>query len=247
MDDRLLAPAAVAHVDWKLVEQARSANQAAASALYEQRRLQGARGVVLLITSQHPLVENPATGLRDWPGVEYLARLDQGLELASTWQSQGRPLTVITLGDLHRDDAGVPDDCPLAEAGQRYLREHGLPAELLLNAETVAQQRQEGIYCTEDEVAVAADALTRDPRMGLVVAVCGQAQAQRVLLAGQNCRVPLQVNTPLVFEGDQLADPATFHHEAAFETLHVTPLDVAAPHDPRPFLRLREVVKQQRR
>lgn len=224
---------------------ARLSLRASASRLHTSRH--AASGVVIYLASQHPLISEHRSGPRRIPGAEFQARIERSASLAHSFDQRGQRIAIVISGDLHRDDNGEPDATTLREAGIAGLKDSGVRDEWIVSVDTVQRYRPDGVYCTEDEVAIAAGVFRDDSSFGYLIGVCGQAQVLRVLLAAQNERVPMQVETPLVFRADgHLADPATFWHEPGKEALVNIPPTLNQPLDPQAALDMREALKAAR-
>lgn len=233
------------HYDADELLDARNALRTRSSNLHQSRST--CKGVVIYLASQHPLVSTTVDGPRDTPGPEFAARIERAATLAKTFDDLGWTVSIVASGNLHQDDDGIPDALSLRDAGIRGLVSHGVREDWIVPETAVERYRPDGVYCTEDEVAVAAGVFRDDPIYSNLIGVCGQAQALRVLLAAQNEGVPIQVETPLVFEGERLIDPAHMWHEPSKEVVVSIPATLTMPLDPDVAAKIRAQLKVARK
>jgi hypothetical protein len=130
--------------------------------------------VLVEISSQHNLVNGV-------PGPEYTLRLEYGLALFHRLSAQGLHVEVVTLGSIHK-----PDAVSLSEAGTRWLRERGVPAEVLHGDDLIDRYKGPGVpwpgvYNSADEAFVAASYF-RDEEFGQIHCIAGSAQVHRKAL-----------------------------------------------------------------
>jgi hypothetical protein len=130
--------------------------------------------VLLEISSQHNLVNGK-------PNEEYVLRLERGIELYHVFLGQGLSVEILTLGSVHK-----PDTVSLTEAGERYLRERGVPSKILRGEELIERYKGKnapwpGIYNSADEAFVAASYF-KDEGFGQLHSIAGSAQAHRKAL-----------------------------------------------------------------
>lgn len=154
---------------------------------------------LIVAHAQHP-IEN---GI--YPGNDFRARLDMAaLTFRQPAEHSSQTLLYVP-GSLHRGDS-----VSLSEAGVDYLRDQGIPRDVLRGAEWNTLFRNEkGVYCTADEVEVAVRGLTeiaKSKETGRrVVAVCALGQAARLKLH---------------YDGFGLASNELTFHTAGSDALH---------------------------
>jgi hypothetical protein len=195
----------------------------------EQQRAEriavGASGILIYLATQHPLVAAGASAganaPRDRPGDEFRARIDRVVQLARRFSERKQEVLVVVSGNRHRDQHGVEDALSLREVAVRELTAADVP---VVDGATVAKYRPNGVFCTEDEMAVVAGVYRAGERFRDVVGVCGQAQSMRVRVAAENEGLLMQIETPLVVDGTgQLVSPNAFWHQVDTETVKLVP------------------------
>jgi hypothetical protein len=123
------------------------------------------------VSAQHPLQDGRV------PGEEFRARLDKGLELYHEL-SATIAVQIYVPGSRHRHK-GVDDAVSLSLAGCSYLRERGLPEEVLHGDDLNERYKgQDGVYGSADEAFVASSYF-RDAGLGQLLSVMSPAQVMR--------------------------------------------------------------------
>lgn len=140
---------------------------------------QSIRKDLIEVAAQHPLID------RTRPGEEFIARLHLGIELYRRSQAAGAVCEIYVPGSRHMDE-GIEDAVSLSEAGARYLRAHGVPAQAVRGDDLNDRYKgptapQPGVYCSADECFVAAE-YWRDGGFGRLLSVVSPGQLLRKML-----------------------------------------------------------------
>lgn len=131
--------------------------------------------ILIEVASQHPLRPDGR------PNLEFQARLDRAVELYNDLTSKGNKVRVYVPGSPHVGP-GNAEETSLSEAGCHYLREHGLPGDVLFGDEAnVKYKGDDGVYNSADECFVAAN-LFKDGWFGRLLCVCAPNQLLRKTL-----------------------------------------------------------------
>jgi hypothetical protein len=149
----------------------------AAYKLMEERR--NIPTVLIEVSSQHQLRQ----GL--YPGEEYAARLDVGIELYHKAKKQGLKPTIEVLGSRHRE-GDIEDKRTLSIAGKEYLVERGIPAEDIHGDDLIERYKGPdhawpGAYNSADEAYIASRYFIEE-NFGHLWTVIAPAQLHRKML-----------------------------------------------------------------
>ena len=133
------------------------------------------RSVLIEVAAQHPLVNGSE------PGEEFTARLERGKELFEKFRAEGMHVELYVPGSRHVHE-GDPDKISLSEAGSFYLKNAGVPAEVIHGEDlNTAYKGTSGVYNSADECFVAASYF-KDQGFGRLVSVVSPAQLLRKTL-----------------------------------------------------------------
>lgn len=150
-----------------------------ALALDAVRARQAVAADLIEVAAQHKLID----GL--YPGPEFAARLERGMELYRASLASGRHAEIYVPGSRFMDN-GIADKVTCSAAGMRYLVERGIPAAAVhgddLNARYKGPEApQPGVYCSADECFVAAR-YWQDGGFGRLLSVVSAGQLLRKML-----------------------------------------------------------------
>lgn len=169
--------------------------------------------VLIEVAAQHPLVD----GVK--PNEEFSERHLRGIELYNEYTNRGYEVIFYVPGSRHVFE-GVADNISLADAGSRFLLQHGIPAEAIHGEDLNKHYKgEDGVYNSADECFVAANYF-RDGNFGVMIAVMSPVQAMRKQLHYIWFGV-----YPMIYTAPTLD---TFHnpvHEAANAVPHVLAID----------------------
>ena len=113
------------------------------------RRLSSGKGLLIEVAAQHPLDADGIT-----PGPDFRMRLDEAIRIYNDPVLNGEGVKIYVPGSRHKA-YGVADQIALAEAGRRYLLEHGVREEDIFAEESNTRYKLEGVYNSSDESYVA--------------------------------------------------------------------------------------------
>jgi hypothetical protein len=130
------------------------------------------RSALLEISAQHPL-DSGVT-----PNREFRARLDMGFCLFHELSRQELAVQIYVPGSRHKHD-DVEDVVSLSHAGCAYLREKGVPSDVMHGDDLNDRYKGEaGVYGSADEAYVAS-AFFREEKFGQLVSVMSPGQLMR--------------------------------------------------------------------
>lgn len=137
--------------------------------------------VLIEIAAQHPLKDG------EFPDTEFAARLDRGIEIYEKRKKAGFEVEIYVPGSVHLDPDGIPDLCSLSEAGLNYLKEKGIPEDILHGDDLVLRyaslRELPGCYNTGDECDLASRYfLEPQNKFGTLISVCSPNQVMRKTL-----------------------------------------------------------------
>lgn len=135
--------------------------------------------VLIEIAASHPLKDG------DKPGMEFESRLIKGIELYYKEKARGNEPTLYVPGSTHyimKDGEKQTDLIPLAEAGKKYLLEHGIPLkDIRANNANIKYQGEKGVYNSGDECLVASK-IYKEEGCGRLISVVSPVQVFRKAL-----------------------------------------------------------------
>lgn len=135
--------------------------------------------VLIEVAAMHPLKDG------DKPSEEFESRLVKGMELYYKEIEAGNHPIIYVPGSTHyimKDGEKQVDLIPLAEAGKRYLIEHGIPEEdIRANDANIKYQGERGTYNSGDECLVASK-IFKDEDCSRLISVVSPVQAFRKAL-----------------------------------------------------------------
>jgi len=135
----------------------------------------GQDSVLIEVAAQHPLVNGTK------PGSEFTARLDRGIELFRALQKEYQLVEMYVPGSRHAH-LGTADDLSLSNAGTAYLREAGIPPEVLHGDDlNTTYKGNAGVYNSADECFVTASYF-KDADFGRLISVVSPVQLFRKML-----------------------------------------------------------------
>jgi hypothetical protein len=140
----------------------------------------GIKKVLIEISTQHPLKDG------EFPALEYESRLLEGIRLMKKAQDEGYAAELYTGASRHRE-GNVDDVVSLAQAGERFLLEHGVSADILHTTDLIERYKGPqtlwpGVYNSSDEAFVSSSYF-KDENFGQLWCVVGPAQLHRKALS----------------------------------------------------------------
>ena len=140
---------------------------------------EGSKKVLIEIAANHPLKDG------DKPSEEFESRLIKGIELYYKEKENGNIPIIYVPGSTHyitKNGEKKVDLIPLAEAGKRYLIEHGIPESgIRANETNIKYQGNKGVYNSGDECQVASRVF-KDENCQRLISVVSPVQAFRKAL-----------------------------------------------------------------